>query len=115
MRITLRHYYNFARDRNVVGNDTTNPGSWDALRVSTSGPSYMVQTREALALAASRQAGIAARARAIDSVLRGSCRVASYGVGGALLEWWLRSMAGTLTERARATSQAFVAGPQEDR
>ena len=89
LSLTLRHYYDFGRDRPLVGSDLTNPESWDILRTKTSGAFSLPATREEFVRAATQQADIAARASAIDEWLdkQGANAVASYGVGGAALEW----------------------------
>lgn len=91
MRVTVRHYYNFGTDHRMVGADLVNPDSWDKLRTKTTGAFALPATREEFVNLAETRSDIAARARAIDAWLEehGAGVVASYGVGGAALEWWL--------------------------
>ena len=94
LRITVRHYYDFGADRTVVGDDLVTPEAWDGLRTRTSGVFSIPSTREEFVRAAESRADIAARAHAIDAWLeeQGANVVASYGVGGASLEWWLHRL-----------------------
>lgn len=94
MRLTLRHYYDFGRDRSVVGADVVTPEAWDGLRTKTSGAFSIPSTRAEFVRAAEGLHDIAARARAVDAWLeqREPAVVASYGVGGAWLEWWLTKL-----------------------
>jgi hypothetical protein len=94
VRITLRHYYDFGPDREVVGDDLVRPDAWDALRTQTSGVFSIPETRAEFVRVAEEHEEIAGRARAIDEWLlaRGVETVASYGVGGASLEWWLHRL-----------------------
>jgi hypothetical protein len=91
VRITLRHHFDFGADRSVVGDDLVQSAAWDALRTRTSGAFALARSRDELVRTAEARAEIAARARAIDRWLteRNVRAVASYGVGGAILEWWL--------------------------
>jgi hypothetical protein len=78
-------------DRAIVGDDLVRPDAWDRLRTQTSGVFAIPPTREEFVRTAEGRADIAGRARAIDAWLerQGARVVASYGVGGAALEWWL--------------------------
>jgi hypothetical protein len=75
----------------------------------TSGAFSMGATRDEFVQAAESREDIAARARAIDAWLepQGVHVVASYGVGGATLEWWLHRLrpdrALVVTEYGEAT------------
>src|SRR3954451_20614714 len=91
MRITMRHHFDFGADRHLVGDDLVTPAAWDALRVDTAGPFALARSREELAHNARARPELAERARAIDAWLDTSDvrSFASYGVGTALLEWWL--------------------------
>ena len=91
MKLTLRHYYDFGPHRPVVGADLVTPDAWDALRIKTTGAFSIPTTRAEFLRVAEERHDIAERARAIDSWLeeRGARVVASYGVGGATLEWCL--------------------------
>jgi len=94
LRVTIRHYYDFGADRAIVGDDLVRPEAWDRLRTKTSGVFSIPPTREEFVRTAEERADIAGRARAIDAWLEGQGAevVASYGVGGASLEWWLHKL-----------------------
>jgi len=94
LRVTIRHYYDFGADRAIVGDDLVRPEAWDRLRTETSGAFSIPTTREEFVRTAEERADIAGRARAIDAWLeqQGAEVVASYGVGGAALEWWLHKL-----------------------
>jgi hypothetical protein len=94
VRVTLRHYYDFGAERAIVGDDLVRPEAWDRLRTETTGVFAIPPTREEFVRTAEGRADIAGRARAIDAWLeaRGADVVASYGVGGAALEWWLHNL-----------------------
>lgn len=92
MRLTVRHHYDFGADRGLVGEDLGRPEAWDALRTETSGDFALADTREAWERTAGEHPELEARARRISALLdrRGVARLASYGVGGATLECWLK-------------------------
>lgn len=94
MRITIRHHFDFGADRAVVGEDLVRPESWDALRMQTSGAFAAASSQEELEREARARPELAERARAIDLWLGeyGAATVASYGVGGGVLEWWLQQL-----------------------
>lgn len=94
LRVTLRHYYDFGADRLVVGDNLVTPEAWDGLRTKTSGVFSIPRTRKEFVRVAEQRRDIAERARAIDAWLeeQGVRVVASYGVGGASLEWWLHRL-----------------------
>jgi hypothetical protein len=94
MKMTVRHYYDFGPERSVVGDDLVNPDSWDGLRTTTRGVFSIPDSREEFERIARDRADIAARASAIDEWLESGHAhvVASYGVGGAALEWWLHTI-----------------------
>jgi hypothetical protein len=94
MRLTIPHYYDFGEDRALVGDDLVRPAAWDALRTQTSGPFGLPATRAEWEKHADARQEIAERARGIDSWLvgRGLRCLASYGVGGAALEYWLQRL-----------------------
>lgn len=87
----MRHHFDFGSDRAVVGDDLVRPVSWDALRTETSGAFALAHSPEELQRMAKARAEIGGRARAIDSWLENEKfgTLASYGVGAAVLEWWL--------------------------
>jgi len=91
MRITIRHHYDFGADRALVGDDLVRPESWDALRTRTSGAFAVSASREELERTAENHREIGDRARQIDRWLEEKevGTLASYGVGGGVLEWWL--------------------------
>jgi hypothetical protein len=91
MRITMRHHFDFGVDRHVVGDDLVTPSAWDALRVDTAGPFALARSREELERNATARTELADRARAIHAWFDTSDvrKLASYGVGAAVLEWWL--------------------------
>jgi hypothetical protein len=109
VRLTVRHYFDFGADREVVGDDLVRPESWDALRTQTSGAFALAETREEWERTADEHPELEARARRLDGIFerRGASRVASYGAGGATLECWLKRIAPgrdlTVTEYAPAT------------
>ena len=88
MRLTVRHCFDFGGDRAVVGDDLVRPEAWDALRTSTDGPFSIAGDRSELERTAESRPEIEERARQIDAVLeaRATRALASYGVGGAVLE-----------------------------
>jgi hypothetical protein len=94
LKVTVRHYYDFGPERSVVGDDLVTPEAWDRLRTRTSGVFAIPGTREEFVRTAESRPDIAERARAIDGWLEahGAGVVASYGVGGASLEWWLHRL-----------------------
>jgi hypothetical protein len=91
VRITIRHHFDFGIDRPVVGDELVRPESWDALRTQTAGAFALAGSRAELEQTAEARAEIGDRARAIDWWLENQdvATLASYGVGGAVLEWWL--------------------------
>ncbi|TML98489.1 MAG: hypothetical protein E6G10_22675 [Actinobacteria bacterium] len=115
MRLTVPHYFDFGEDRRHVGGDLVRPNSWDGLRIATTGPFGIPETRDAWGAAADARPEIAERARVVAQVCRerGVERLASYGVGGATLELWLHRVAPglqlTLTDYAPRTVER-VAG-----
>jgi hypothetical protein len=91
MRITMRHHFDFGVDRRLVGDDLVRAEAWDALRTQTSGAFALARTPDDLERTAEALSYIAARAAAVDKWLKEEdvSTLASYGVGGAALEWWL--------------------------
>jgi hypothetical protein len=91
VRVTIRHHFDFGADRELVGEDLVTPESWDALRTRTAGAFAAATTREELERQADGRPEIRERARAVDRRLEewGAGTVATYGVGGGVLECWL--------------------------
>ena len=89
--LTVRHVYDFGEDRPLVGDDLVRPEAWDALRTQTSGPFAMPADRADWEAEAAGVSSLVDRARAINAWLDGQSisSVASYGVGGASLEFLL--------------------------
>jgi hypothetical protein len=87
----MRHHYDFGVDRQVVGDDLVRAEAWDALRTGTDGAFSLAGSREELERVADRRPEIGERAKAIEAWLekRDVGSLASYGVGGAVLEAWL--------------------------
>lgn len=109
MRLTIPHYYDFGEDRPEVGDTLASPDAWDGLRTRTEGPFAMAASPESWAAQAESHAGMESRAAGIAGSWRdlGAASLASYGVGGAVLEYWLRKVAPeldlTVTEFAPET------------
>jgi len=87
--LTIRHVYDFGPDRELVGDDLVRPEAWDALRVRTDGPFSLPDTREAWERSALERPDLVERARAVSAWAdaQGVRRLASYGVGGATVEY----------------------------
>jgi hypothetical protein len=98
VRITIRHHFDFGADRSIVGDDLVRPEAWDALRTQTGGPFALASSRQELELTADERPEIGERAREIDRWLDENDvdALASYGVGGGVLEWWLLRIRPTL-------------------
>jgi hypothetical protein len=94
LRITLRHHFDFGADRRAVGDNLVRPEAWDALRLQTDGAFALARSREELDRTAEERPEIGERARAVDAWLRerNVRTLASYGVGGAVLEAWLQRL-----------------------
>lgn len=89
--LTIRHVFDFGSDREVVGADLMRPEAWDALRTQTSGVFALPGDRATFEAVAAGRPDIAGRAAAIAAwcAAEGVGRLASYGVGGATLEYLL--------------------------
>jgi hypothetical protein len=89
--LTVRHVYDFGSERGLVGDDLVRPEAWDALRVQTDGPFALPAERSAWERSALERPELVARAQAIASWVDGQDidSIASYGVGGATLEYLL--------------------------
>jgi hypothetical protein len=89
--LTVRHVYDFGDERALVGDELVRPEAWDALRTESAGAFAMPGDRAAWEASATGHELLPARAAAIDAWLRaqGIDSVASYGVGGASLEYLL--------------------------
>ena len=94
MRITVPHYFDFGAERELVGGDLVRPEAWDAIRTESSGPFGLPPTRERWERMVDGDEAIAERARRIDAILaeRDARSLASYGVGVAMVELWLKRM-----------------------
>jgi hypothetical protein len=94
MRITAPHYFDFGADRRHVGDDLVRPEAWDALRTETAGPFALPASREAWEQALGGRPELEQRARRIDALLAelGAESLASYGVGVAMIEFWLHKL-----------------------
>jgi hypothetical protein len=94
VRITLRHYFDFGPDKALVGDDLVRPEAWDALRTQTAGVFAIPGTRAEFVRVAETRREIERRAQAINAWLQEQDvkALASYGVGGASLEWWLHRL-----------------------
>jgi hypothetical protein len=107
--LTVPHYFDFGETQELVGQDLVRPEAWDALRTRTYGPFALPETREQLERAAEERPEIEQRMREVDAWLehRGVRKLASYGVGAAVAEFWLQRLNPkrrlTLTEYAPAT------------
>jgi hypothetical protein len=90
--ITIRHRYSFREDRAIAGADLNCAAAWDKLRVGSSGSFKLSATRAALEKEADIRPEIGERMRVLAEGLRGtgSVSIASYGVGTAMAEVWLR-------------------------
>jgi hypothetical protein len=95
VRITVPHYFDFGEDTDLVGEDLVRPEAWDALRTRTRGPFSMPESRLEWEAIADEHPALRLRAEAIDALLsaNGAEALASYGVGGAPLECWLKRLA----------------------
>jgi hypothetical protein len=109
VRVTLKHRFDFGRDRELVGEDLRRPEAWDALRTRTTGAFALPDDRDEWERIADEHIEIADRARWISAWLsdHGATSLASYGVGAAVLELWLvRTKPGlelSVTEYGNAT------------
>jgi hypothetical protein len=91
MRITVRHHFDFGSDRVVVGDDLVRAEAWDSQRTQTDGAFSLAASRDELERTADARPEIGERALAIDRWLERQDveTLASYGVGGGVLEAWL--------------------------
>lgn len=86
--MTIRHYHDFGGDRALVGDDLRQPSAWDAVRTRSRGPFALPASRAEWEQLGDANQTIMQRAAEVDRWLRNraTSRVASYGVGHALLE-----------------------------
>lgn len=86
--LTVPHYFDFGAERQQVGSDLIRADRWDALRLDTQGAFAIAGSRAELEAQLAAAPGLRERARVIDQVLRaeGATSLASYGVGGGMLE-----------------------------
>lgn len=114
MRVTLKHRFDFGRDRELVGDDLRRPEAWDALRTRTTGAFGLPDDRADWERMADEHVEIAERARWIHAWSREheASSLASYGVGAAVLELWLARTDPDLdlvvTEYASATVERLL-------
>jgi hypothetical protein len=121
VRITIPHYFDFAEDRDLVGNNLLRPEAWDALRTRTTGAFAMAADRESWQQEADEHPELRDRAEVIGALLdaHGGGSLASYGVGAAVLECWFARLdperrlligeyAPDTVERLRAIADAEV-------
>lgn len=92
MRLTIPHYFDFGPDRTEVGSELTTPGAWDGLRTRTSGPFAMASDPAEWSEQAKAKPELRSRAAAVIEVCESleARSLVSYGVGGAVLEYWLQ-------------------------
>jgi len=108
-RLTIPHYFDFGEDRSEVGDELSSAQGWDALRLRTAGPFGMATDAAAWAETAQAHPELQSRAAAVADRVRalGGTSLASYGVGGASLEYWLMrdatDLSMTVTEYAPET------------
>lgn len=93
--MTIRHRFDFADERDLVGDDLVRSEAWDALRTRSKGVFAIARDRAELERQTDVRAELGQRARAIDQWLTANSvdSVASYGVGAAVLETWLLRLA----------------------
>jgi hypothetical protein len=86
--LTVPHYFDFGSERQQVGSDLIRPDRWDALRLETGGAFAIANSRSELEAELAARPELRERARVLTEVLRavGAASLASYGVGGAMLE-----------------------------
>jgi hypothetical protein len=86
--VTIPHYFDFGSERQQVGSDLIRPDRWDALRFETGGAFAIASSRSQLKAQLAARPELGERARVINQVLRarGAAALASYGVGGGVLE-----------------------------
>jgi hypothetical protein len=94
VRITVPHYFDFGADSALVGDNLVRPEAWDALRTRSAGPFAMPDTRAAWEAVADQHPVLRERAEVIQTRIdaAGGGDLASYGVGGASLECWLKRL-----------------------
>ena len=94
MRLTLRHFYDFGRKADLIGNDLHNPHSWEKLRQETETPDIFSIPKNANRWREKclNDSLLNARAEKIISFLDPSInKIYSFGVGTACLEYLLKT------------------------
>lgn len=89
--LTIPHRFDFGDDGQLVGDDLLRPEAWDALRIDSHGVFALPTTRQSVEGLVADHPEITDRANAIDEVMPPG-RIASYGVGVAILETALHNL-----------------------
>lgn len=105
MRLTVPHYYDFGESPASGALDSAE--AWDEVRMQEGSPFALASDRAGLAEMLASRPEVAGRAEAISALATGS--VASYGVGGGLLEAGLDVERLALGEYAPATVERLSA------
>ena len=109
MRITIPHFYDFGQQGAELGDALNTPQAWDSLRTGSPGAFAMATDCDAWEQQSRQNSIVRTRAKDLCNELAtlGARSLASYGVGGAILEYWVRELspdlALTITENAPAT------------
>jgi hypothetical protein len=93
MNLTVRHYYNFGSETNVVGSSLVSEDAWDRLRLDTSLDSFaLCRTRADWLRGCQADSAAERRATDISRILNTKPykSLISIGVGRAHLEYWLK-------------------------
>src|SRR5258705_9924789 len=86
--VTLPFHYDFGADSAVLSGELRTAAAWDSLRTRTSGVFAIAEDRAGLQAMLREYPDIRARAAAIAEVAdrEGAVEIASYGVGGGVVE-----------------------------